>query len=59
MLGCVRTKIVKKSSRQLIETMQQDCWFSTRGISVKLQEKERERRMDFVADESAIRTEWG
>eukprot|EP00877_Chromochloris_zofingiensis_P012436 jgi/Chrzof1/7446/Cz02g24100.t1 len=28
-----------------------------RGISLKLQEEERERRMDFVPDESAINTE--
>ncbi|PRW56597.1 40S ribosomal S17 isoform A [Chlorella sorokiniana] len=28
-----------------------------RGISLKLQEEERERRMDFIPDESAINTE--
>mmetsp|Transcript_22604 Transcript_22604/g.62755 ORF Transcript_22604/g.62755 Transcript_22604/m.62755 type:complete len:85 (+) Transcript_22604:378-632(+) len=28
-----------------------------RGISLKLQEEERERRMDFVPDESAVNTD--
>ena len=28
-----------------------------RGISLKLQEEERERRMDFIPDQSAINTE--
>ena len=28
-----------------------------RGISLKLQEEERERRMDFIPDESAVNTE--
>lgn len=94
-MGRVRTKTVKKSSRQVIERyysrMTLDfhtnkkileevaiipskrlrnkiAGFSThlmkriqkgpvRGISLKLQEDERERRMDFVPDESAIKTD--
>jgi small subunit ribosomal protein S17e len=91
-MGRVRTKTVKKSSRQVIERysrMTLDfhtnkkileevaiipskrlrnkiAGFSThlmkriqkgpvRGISLKLQEEERERRMDFVRDESTIK----
>ncbi|PKU80614.1 40S ribosomal protein S17-3-like [Dendrobium catenatum] len=94
-MGRVRTKTVKKSSRQLIEKyysrMTLDfhtnkkvlvevaiipskrlrnkiAGFSThlmrriqkgpvRGISLKLQEEERERRMDFVPEESEIKVE--
>ncbi|OIW11370.1 hypothetical protein TanjilG_19626 [Lupinus angustifolius] len=95
-MGRVRTKTVKKSSRQVIERyysrMTLDfhtnkkvleevalipskrlrnkiAGFSThlmkriqkgpvRGISLKLQEEERERRMDFVPDVSAINIDY-
>merc|ERR1719186_1241688 len=94
-MGRVRTKTVKRASRNIIEkyysrltmdfsTNKRICddvaiipskrlrnkiaGFTThlmkriqrgpvRGISLKLQEEERERRMDFVPDESAVNTE--
>jgi small subunit ribosomal protein S17e len=94
-MGRVRTKTVKKASRQIIEKYysrltldfatnkrlaeevaiipskrlrNKIAGFTThlmkriqrgpvRGISLKLQEEERERRMDFVPDESAVNTE--
>ncbi|CAK9153312.1 unnamed protein product [Ilex paraguariensis] len=48
-MGRVRTKTVKKSSRQVIE--------GRKSVSLKLQQKERERCLDFVPDESAIKTD--
>ncbi|KAI9084409.1 hypothetical protein K1719_033599 [Acacia pycnantha] len=95
-MGRVRTKMVKKLSRQVIEKYYSQmaldfhtnkkileevalipskrlrnkiAGFSThlmkriqkgpvRGFSLKLQEEERERRMDFVPDVSAIKTEY-
>merc|ERR1712005_48130 len=94
-MGRVRTKTVKKASRQIIENYysrltldfatnkrlvdevaiiqskrlrNKISGFTThlmkriqrgpvRGISLKLQEEERERRMDFVPDESAVNTD--
>ncbi|URE41994.1 40S ribosomal protein [Musa troglodytarum] len=54
-MGRVRTKTVKKSSRQVIERYysQMTLDFHTN----KKMEEERERRMDFVPDESAIKVD--
>ncbi|GKC82268.1 40S ribosomal protein S17 [Tanacetum coccineum] len=54
-MGRVRTKTVKKSSRVVIESASKRD--PVRGISLKLQEEETDRCMDFVPDESAIRTD--
>ncbi|CAA2989491.1 40S ribosomal S17 [Olea europaea subsp. europaea] len=65
-MGRVRTKTVKKSSRQVIERYYSKMTLDfhtnkkkgpVHGISLKLQEEERERCMDFVPDESAIKTD--
>mmetsp|Transcript_4575 Transcript_4575/g.13815 ORF Transcript_4575/g.13815 Transcript_4575/m.13815 type:complete len:97 (+) Transcript_4575:151-441(+) len=94
-MGRVRTKTVKKASRQIIEKYysrltldfatnkriadeiaiipskrlrNKIAGFTThlmkriqrgpvRGISLKLQEEERERRMDFIPDEAALQTD--
>ncbi|URD98241.1 40S ribosomal protein [Musa troglodytarum] len=54
-MGRVRTKTVKKSSRQVIER-----YYSRMTLDFhtnKKMEEERERRMDFVPDESAIKVD--
>ncbi|KAI9090742.1 hypothetical protein K1719_028595 [Acacia pycnantha] len=59
-MGRVRTKTVKKSSRQVIEKYYSRMtldFHTNKKILEELQEEERERRMDFVPDVSAIKTD--